>query len=268
MSDALFQRLETFLGKLAEKQAEMLREAEEGFAGLRAEFPEDPLPMGNALTGLQAQARQLRERVDEVWEQQIEKLFSAQAPAALDRAIDRKEDAKRALEEAWRRFEVRVQADFYRALHPRAVAALTQPVPCSRCGGVLRPQGVRRTEAVTCGSCGAVTQVMPHTAVAQYFGGAGHAFAEEAALPMRLQIDASRVAADRARRAASWAPEPIASLEAWEQAEQAYWDTYGRVRAEATGDPVDTAFVQSRMDAFRRYSLETDQRWRRHRGLA
>jgi hypothetical protein len=183
VSDALMQRLETFLGKLAEKQAETFREAEAGFAGLREEFPEDPMPMGNALQGIRAQMFQLGQRVDEVWEQQIEKLFSAQAPAALDRAIDRKEDAKRELDGRWRTFEAKVQADFYRALHPRAVAALAQPVPCARCSAVLSPSGVRRTTAITCPACGAVAQVAPLGPVGQYFGGAGHAFAEEAACP-------------------------------------------------------------------------------------
>ncbi len=267
MSDALMQRLETFLGKLAEKQAETFREAEAGFAGLREEFPEDPMPMGNALQGIRAQMFQLGQRVDEVWEQQIEKLFSAQAPAALDRAIDRKEDAKRELDGRWRTFEAKVQADFYRALHPRAVAALAQPVPCARCSAVLSPSGVRRTTAITCPACGAVAQVAPLGPVGQYFGGAGHAFAEEAAMPQRLAIEARRVAVDRQRRAASWAPESMASLEEWERLEQGYWDTYGRVRASVTGDPVDAEFVKSRMDAFRKFSLETDQRWRKHRGL-
>jgi hypothetical protein len=266
VSGPLFERLETFLGALADRQAALIREAEVGFEGLREEFPDDPLPTGNALTGLRAQASQLRERVDEVWEQQIEALFSARAPTALDRARDRKEDAKRSMEDDWRRFEARVLADFYRALRPRMEASLAQPVACSRCSASLRPSGVRRTEAVTCRACGAVSQVMPQPAVAHYFGGAGHALAEEATLPLRLRIEADRTAADRARRSTGWAPEPLASLEAWEQAEQAYWDAYGRARAAATGDPVDAAFVESRMQAFRRAALETDPRWRRHRG--
>jgi len=267
MSAALFQRLEAFLGKLKEKQAEMLRDAELGFAGLREEFPEDPMPTGNAVTGLTAQMRQLVTRVDEVWDQQIEPLFSSQAPDALERASDRKEDGKRELDATWRRFEVKVQADFYQALHPRAVAAIAAPVPCARCGAVLSPHGVRRTEALTCGSCGAVSQVAPEPAVSRYFGGGGHAFAEEAALPLRLAVEAFRVAVDRERRAQRWTPEPLASMEEWERREQACWDTYARARAEATGEPVDHAFVKSRMDAFRKFGLETDQRWRTHRGL-
>lgn len=268
MSDALKQRLETFLSKLLEKQQETFREADAGFAGLREEFPEDPLPMGNALQGIRAQMLQLGNRVNEVWEAQIENLFSSQAPGLLDWAIDRKEDVRREIDERWRAFEAKTQADFYRSLHAQAVAGLAQPVPCARCGGVLSPHGVRKTTAIPCASCGAVAQVMPLSAVSQYFGGAGHAFAEEATMPLRVEIERFRVRADRERRARSWAAEPISSLEEWERREIAFWEEHGRVKASVTGDPVDQEFVKSRIDAFRRFSLETDQRWRKHRGLA
>ncbi len=268
MSDALFQRLESFLGKMRDKQAELLREAEEGCAALIADFPDDPIPLGNALSGVKAQMMQLGERIDEVWGQQIEGLFESQAPASTDRARDRKDDARAELDEAWRRFEAKVMADFYRAMHPRAVAAMAVPVACPRCGAVLREGGARRTEALTCRGCGAVTQVAPEPAVAQYFGGGGHAFGEEAALPLRFAVERFRVAVDRERRARGWAPEPIESLDRWVAMEQAAWDRYAEVKASVTGDPVDAAFVKSRMDAFKKYGVEMDQRWRKAKGLA
>lgn len=268
MSDALAQRLETFLGKMRDKQAELLREAEEGCAALIVDFPEDPIPLSNALSGVKAQMMQLGDRIDEVWSAQIEGLFESQAPARTDAARDRKDDARRDLDETWRRFEAKVMADFYRAMRPRAVAALRTPVPCPRCGAVLREGSPRRTEAVTCRGCGAVTQVVPDPAVAQSFGGAGHALGEEAALPLRFAVERFRVEVDRDRRARGWAPESIESLDRWVALEQAAWDRYAQVKAEATGDPVDTAFVKSRMDAFKKYGVEMDQRWRKAKGLS
>lgn len=268
MSAALFQRLDTFVGKMKEKQAELLAEAQEGCAGLMEDFPEDPLPLGNALTGVGNQMSQLRDRIEEVWDNQIEKLFDEQAPSEADRARDLKDDAKRDLEEAWSRFQCKTMATFYRNLHPRAVAALREPVTCTRCGAVLRERGVRRTEAVTCQGCGTVTQVVPHTAVSQYFGGGGHAFGEEAALSLRFAVERFRVEVDRDRRAKGWAPESVESLDRWVAMEQAYWDRYAEVRAQAAGEPVDAEFVKSRMDAFKKYSVEMDQRWRKAKGLS
>lgn len=268
MNAALFARLESFVGKMKEKQAELLKEAEEGCAGLIEEFPEDPLPLGNALTGVGNQMSQLRDRVEEVWSTQIEKLFEQQAPAEVDRARDRKDDARMELDETWNRFRVQTTASFYRALHARAVAALREPVTCARCGAVLRDRGLRRTEAITCAACGAVSQVVPHTAVSQYFGGGGHAFGEEAALPLRFEVERYRVAVDRDRRARSWAPESVESLDRWVALEQACWDRYAEVRAQASGEPPDREFVKSRMDAFKKYSVEMDQRWRKAKGLS
>jgi hypothetical protein len=56
-------------------------------------------------------------------------------------------------------------------------------------------------------------------------------------------------------------------MEEWERREQEAWEVYARTRAEVAGVPVDHAFVKSRMESFRKYSLETDQRWRAHRRL-
>lgn len=268
MSAALFQRLETFIGKMVEKQAELLKEAEEGCAGLIQDFPEDPLPLGNALTGVGNQMSQLRDRVEEVWDTQIEKLFEEQAPKETDRARDRKDDAKRDMEEAWQRFQVRTMANFYRALHPRAVEALRKPVLCAKCGAVVRETGLRRTEAIPCPACGAMAQIVPEPSVSQYFGGGGHAFGEEAALALRFAVERFRVDVDRDRRAKSWAPESVESMDRWVAMEQAYWDRYAEVRAQAAGEPVDRDFVKSRMDAFKKYGVEMDQRWRKAKGLS
>lgn len=267
MSDALMQRLEGFLGKIFERQREILAEAEAGCAGLRAEFPEDPQPLGNALGAIQAQMHQLAQRIDEAWEKQIEPLFEAQAPAALDRALDRKDDARSELDERWRAFEVRANADFYRALQPRVAPLLARPIPCARCGAVVRERGVVRTEAIPCPKCGAVAQVVPEAAVRMVLGGgAGHAFGEEAALPLRLEVERFRVRVDRERRARGWAPEPLDSLDRWEAMERAAWVKYAEVRAATGGEPVDRELVESRMAAFRKASLETDARWRKAKG--
>lgn len=263
MSDDLTARLAGFLAKIQGRADEILAEALEGCRGLMEEFPEDPVPLGNALQAIKVQIQQLRQRIDEAWDGQIGPMFAARGSGAEDRARDHVEAVKIALDERFRRFEVERSAELYRALVPRARKLLEQPIRCPRCGGIVRESGVRVTTAATCPTCGAAVQCVPEPAVRMVFGGgAGHAWGEEAALPLRLEIEKFRREVDRKRAASGWAREGLASLERWEAMERAAWERYAEVRGAASGEPPDRELVESRMAAFRRYNLETEPEWR------
>jgi hypothetical protein len=265
---ALWERWRGFLAKIDERKGEIVAEAGEGLAELMGAYPEDPMPLGNALTGLRFRFEELKKKVDDTWEQQVEPKFSEQSGGGfLDAGLDAKQDFLLGIDDAWGAFEARMQAEFYRRLRPRAEALLGKPVECMYCRAALDLPAPHESISLTCPYCHAVNQILPETAVAIYFSGAPHAFAAEAALPLRHAIERFRVEADRARRAAGWAAEPVASLDRWEAMERAYWERYAQVAGEVAGRPPDTELVASRMEMFRKYTLMTNQLWRKAKGL-
>lgn len=262
---ALVERFRVFLGKIHERLEEICAEAEVGLKALAAQHPDDLLPVENALTGLDHRVRQLSDRIQETWDAQIEEKFSAD-PALFDVGLDMKQDAELTLGQRWDLAKARWLGDIARAAYPRVMAALEQTVPCTGCGGPLTVAPRFEVVAITCGHCSAVNQVAPPQVVMTYFTISTRHLAEEAALPLRHAVERQRVVADRWRRAHDWAPEPLESLEEWERLEHAYWQRLAEERARLNGTPLDTKFIESRMDFFYKHSLETNQAWVRAKG--
>ncbi len=264
---ALVERFNGFLQKIDDRLTELMGEAENGLGALFAEHPDDPLVVGNALTGLDYQIEQLRSKVQETWDGQIEAAFSNFDDGAfLDVGLDRKEDFLLAFSERWDTFKTGAMVAFYEAMRPRAEAGLRREYRCSACSaGIELPQQTEPA-SIYCPFCRAVNQVIPETVVVQYFGsgfggGVGHAAGEAAALPHRYAVERHKIAINRYRRARDWCPETLAQLEELEKLELAYWTTYVNTSAAATGRASDQALVKSRMDAFRKYELENNQVW-------
>jgi hypothetical protein len=266
VSQELWNRWESFLGKIAERQKEIFTEAEAGIDEIIAAYPEDVMPLGNALSGLRFRVDELRTKINDTWDNQVEPKFSDVGGEFLDRGFDRKEDFLQELSAAWDLFEARMRSKFYRALEPRAKERAHKPVPCVGCGGELTPPNRYESHSVKCPSCNAVNQVMADTAVALYEG-RGHAFGEEAALPLRHEIERFRISVNRWRRARDWAPEPIESMDQWAEMERRYWETYADVAGRAVGRPPDREFVESRVNAFLDAEHRRDQRWRKAKGV-
>jgi len=262
---ALWQRLEGFLGKIEERLKEIIVEAENGLGVLFAQHPTDPMPIGNAMSGLDFRVKDLVKKIDETWSSQIEPKFEAAGDGRfLDKGLDRKRDFELHLEEQWDTFKVKAMSAYYRAMWPLVQAAMQKPVPCNRCGAELVLPVRHESVSLPCSHCGSVNQVLVDTAVSYWFGGgAAHVFAEEAALPCRYAVERFRVQVDRDRRGRSWGQETIEQLREWDRLELAYWNRYAEVKAQVLGQPVDHELVKSRMDQFRKYSLETNQVWRR-----
>lgn len=266
MSDALWQRLEGFLAKIAERQAEIFAEADEGVREIINAFPEDTMPLGNALQGLRFRIEELKKKVDDTWDQQVSPKFDEVGAAFAEKGRDRKDDFVHDLAAKWDLFCAEMEALFYQNLKPRAEAGDKKVVNCGGCGAPLKLPSRKDAVSVKCPSCGALNQVLAETAVSIYQG-AGHAFGQLESLPLRHEIERFRVAVDRRRRAQSWAPEPIESMDKWLEMERACWEKYAQVKAATLGTPVDHEFVKSRVDAFMEYSLLRDQRWRKAKGL-
>lgn len=262
---ALVDRWKAFLGKIDERLSEICAEAEVGVRAIAAQHPEDSLPVGNAITGLDHRVRQLREKIQETWDQQVEDKFSAD-PAIHDLGLDMKQDAELALDERWTAAKAAWMSEIAREAFPRAMAAIETPQPCSSCGAPLTLPTRLETVAATCTHCGVVNQAAPPMAVQYYFGWCVQNLAEAAALPHRHAVERQRVVADRWSRARNWAPEPIESLEEWERLEHLYWRTLAQERARLRNEPVDEKFVESRMAYFYKFSLETNQHWVRAKG--
>ncbi len=261
---ALVERWRGFLGKISERLEEICAEAGPGLAAIGEMHPEDSLPIGNAITGLDHRVRQLQERIGETWDAQVEPKFSEED--ILDVGLDLKADAESRLEERWSLAKASWLSALAHAARPRAEAAMAQPVACVGCGGPLAPPTRLTTVAVRCGHCGVVNQVAPPMAVTHYFGWGVQNLAEAAALPHRHAVERQRVAVDRWRRARDWAAEPLESLEEWERLERAYWVALTGERARLTGEPADEKLIESRMSSFLTYSLESNQLWVRAKG--
>lgn len=265
---ALSARFEGFLAKIDERLREIMAEAEQGVNAILANHPTDSLPLGNAFSGLDHRIRELKDKVQETWEQQIEPKYSAlHSGSFLDSGHDKKQDFLLRFDEQWSAFKARANSQFYRNLYPLAIAASQKPEPCSQCGAPLPIVDRSNSVSIPCPHCRAVNQVLRDPAVSAYKLGGPHAFADEEALPLRFEIERARVAVDRQRRASSWANESFESLQRWEQMERAYWTRYAEAKARIAGEPVDQELVESRMAQFRKYSLETNQIWRKGLGL-
>jgi hypothetical protein len=256
----LFARWESFLAKIMERLAEILAESHEAAAEIIAAHPTDLLPLGNLVSGLEHRIDELRTRIEETWDQQVEPKFQElDEDGFWDRGLDRKDDALQDVRERWELAKTRMQADVFRNVWPLAQAELARPVVCRHCGAGLTVRARHEPESVKCGHCGAVNQVLPGPAIALYHG-SGRAFAEEQALPLRFAVERFRMQVDRWRRDRDWASEPLESLEKWHALELAYWQRYAQVCGG------DAALIESYMSQFRKWNLETEQAWVRAHG--
>jgi hypothetical protein len=266
---AILERWDKFLGSIEQRNASIIEEARQGVAAMSEGGSPDTAAIDRALHAIGMRLQTLRGKIMDTWSAQVMDKFTAlDIPGFEDVGLDRAESLGLLLEERWEDFRTRTVADVYRSMHPAAAAALALPAQCATCKAPIEPESRIRTVSATCGSCNAVNQVVPHADIRAYQP-AAHAYAEEASMPIRIAIQRHRQAADRRSRHAGYAPEPIASLEEWAALELQYWQKYAEVQA-AQGDhgPNHVAeLVKSRMDAFEEYSVKTDQRWRRARGL-
>lgn len=264
MSQALIQRWQGFIAKIQGRLQEIMSEGEQGMYALFEQHPGDYMPVTNAMSGLDARVRVLRDKLQDTWDSQVEDKFSD--ADILDRGLDMKADAEHELEWSWTAWKARIAAEFYRRLEGPARAAAAEPVHCSQCSAPLQRARLGEIESITCPACNAVNQVAPSKEMMTYFSGMPRAFADEQSVGLRREIAAFRESCDRWRRDRDWAPEPLENYERWEQMERNYWVTHTRIMSELSGKPFDQELVDARMHQFIKYSLECEQVWVRAKG--
>lgn len=266
---ALVDRWSGFLAKIDERLGAIITEAQAGVDALAAQYQDDTTILSNAITGLDHRVSQLKDKIEEAWDGQVEEKFDdMDVDGFLDVGLDMRSDFEMAFDEKWALWKVGALAGYYRRMEPLVKAALEKPIYCTQCGGDLELPSRKKIVSVNCAHCGAVNQVIPEPVVSLYYGAGAHAMADEKAEPIRHQIERFRAEVDRWRRAREWAAEPIESMEKWEQMELSYWTTFAQTKAQFLGEPLDQELLDSRMTAFRKSSLENDQRWRRAKGLS
>jgi len=268
----LWQRLEGFVAKIKQRHGELMQEAEAGCRQVMVDNPTDPIPLGNAVSAIDRRFDQLRRKMDDTWSDQIMDMFvdaETGSGGFVDRGIDYVRDAEHDMECAWARLKIKLQADYYRNLWPIAVEEMKKPVSCTNCGMELQPPVRHQSVNVTCPGCNAANQVFPHKAVYSYYGGAPHAFGEEAAIEQRVMIEKWRIQVDRDRRAQDWPDESIQSLDKWLEMEREYWNLYGQMKARLSSETPEQqqAFIDSRVKQFVEIHLANNQQWRRAKGL-
>lgn len=267
MNVALVARWEGFLAKVAERLEALIAEAGPGVLGIAEAHPDDPLPVGNALSGLDHRFSQLKDRIEQTWDQQVGELFSSSGDDALhDRGLDLKQDAELALDHRWAQAKAGWLATIALSAEARAEDEAGRSVPCPRCAAPLDPPDRRRTVAMACPACGSVCQVAATPAARAWWGAGIGALAEQAALPLRFEVERFRIEVDRWRRARGWAPETLEQLERWRALEYACWRRLVDERARLSGEPPDEALLASRMAFFDRTNLHTNQVWVRAHG--
>jgi len=256
-------------------------EAEAGCRQVIADSPDDMIPLGNACGALDRRFDQLRVKLDDTWSDKIMDMF-IEANSSKDKPIpfddqgsDYKDMAEMEMENAWVRLKIKLQADAYRQLWPTTQAEMAKPISCTNCGMELQPPVRHKSITVNCPGCNAANQCVPVKAVYGYYGGAGHAFAEEASVEIRIAIEKFRWEVDRQLRNNrmdhdDYTGESIESLDHWLSMETNYWNTYGQMRQQITGETVEemNAFIKSRVDYFIDHHMKTEGKWAQAKGFA
>jgi hypothetical protein len=253
---------------------QLLQQAAGGCSGMIAQNPTDPMPLGNALTAIEQQAKGLQRRGGDSVGAYYDRICQA---GSGEPAHTQMQQAVRGysqwVEEAWRKFELHWRVEQFRAMWPHVQQALQKPAACTRCGGPLRRTTPHRSETISCPACQSANQVMPDAVVATYYGSMPHYFAEYGAIEKRFVHDRykndheTRRDADYAagRERSEWTLE---ELKHRESLEKDYWQTYAQARVQYEGGgPGDVkALVDARMKFF--YDeMNRDDVWRRAHGL-
>lgn len=268
------QRWSAFVEKIFGRLTEIQAESSQGLTAMRQAAPTDYQQFATAMSGLDHRVSQLEDKLQSMWDEQVEPKFEEAedggARGIHDAGLDLESWARIEISARWAQWKAKENADFHRALEPQARADMQRPMPCSQCGAALSNPDPRVMQSIQCGSCRAVNQVAP-TATITAWAGAPAAYADEQVVSMRFDIERFRREVDIAQREKrmkrdDYSGEGVASLQRWEQMERAYWTRYAELVAHYSGNPVDHALVQARMKQFYMYTLEMEQEWVRAHG--
>lgn len=253
----------------------LLHQANQGCDGLIAQNPTDPQPVGNALTAVEHQFKDLKSKADDAFSHFYDQVCNAgpgePSHSHMKRAL---RGFLRWADEQWMRFDAHVHVNQYRAMWPHVQQAMQKPTPCNRCGGPLQRTTPHKSESINCPACRQVNQVMPEAVVAMYFGGMPHYFAEQGLIDKRIAITKfkddwddyrdAEFAADRER------PDmPLDRLKQLEAMEKDYWQTYAEAKVRNEGGTPDDVkkLVDARMKQCFYDEMNMNDVWRAAHGM-
>jgi transcription elongation factor Elf1 len=176
-----------FLDKLEGRFSELLSQSAVALPQMIDLAGFDPLPFGNALTGVITQSRDIVFRIETTWQEQVEPAFEQamgdNGTAVIETERQRGVDRRIAMEKKLRKTEVAIQAEGARRMLAEAKTVLASRFACSRCQAPLpvRSQFFRAYH-VACQYCQSVNTFEPGMIARNVEHFCAHALAEEAAL--------------------------------------------------------------------------------------
>ncbi|MCA9626097.1 MAG: hypothetical protein KC766_00455 [Myxococcales bacterium] len=247
---ALVARLDGFVAQLQQRLQAIFAEATAGIDALMHQRPGELVPIRNALSGVEALAKQLTRTLQDTWDQRIEPMFRPHGERFLTAGEHRKEEARQDIEQAVTRFRLEQESRCLGAMYPAVQVAISQARPCTNCGAPLRLAVPYEAESLSCSSCGVINQLMPEALVRNYFLFGQEIFPAAAAHPVRVEIERAERLMDRELRE-SGQKETLESRQQREALERKYWETYAAAKGSFLGRPPETALIESRMAQFR-----------------
>jgi hypothetical protein len=266
MSQALIDRWTTFISKVSDRLDAIIAEAGPGLLAVGRAHPDDPLPLGNAITGLDHRVGQLATKLSDTWDDSVEPKFDAAGPSAWETGRRMLEDAQLEQAHRWQKAKAGWLTTLADEGKLRAEAAEAEPVPCRQCGAPLALPTRRKSVSQPCAACGSVNQVSPSAPIRAYYGALVQHAAEAVALPHRQAVERFRLEVERRGRANDHAHEGLESLERWRELERAVYRAQAGEVARRTGEPVDEVWIDGRMGHFMKWNHDRDQFWVRAHG--
>ncbi|MDZ4696441.1 MAG: hypothetical protein SGI86_14945 [Deltaproteobacteria bacterium] len=185
--DSVRDRWIGFLDKLEGRLTELLSQSAVALPQMLDLAGFDPLPFGNAVTGVVTQSRDIVFRIETTWCEQVEPAFEQalgdDGAAAIEAERQRGVVRQIAMERTLRTAEVSIQAEGAKRMLAEARKVLASRFVCSRCNAPLpvRPQFFRAYH-VACEYCQSVNTFEPGMIARNVEHFCAHALAEEAAL--------------------------------------------------------------------------------------
>ncbi len=230
--DEVRARWKGFLGKIDERHAATLAEAEQGCLQLLDLAGLDTNPMMNAWQGVSAQLMKLRTKIRGTWEEKVEDSFQqAYDEADLEADVDEEYAPGEALERRLEVDAIRAEAAIFGAAADRlmeaARAELARNFGCTQCGASLPVRDdVFRSYYVACDHCDMTNTFEPGSRVRSVEHFCSHYIAKRDTLELELAQTAKWDEVRAARSAA------LAQLKDLERAVSAYWNAFYARRAE------------------------------------
>lgn len=220
------QRWTTFLDKVRARVTEIDAEARAGYAEVIAHDVVDGTGLSGVSSALKARLLQLSQKVDDQWSKIDGELDNVDTDGRVGgyfrgALLSQTSAFKHWLERETERMIVQGEAEAARALQKVAVEESKTPVPCQQCGAQLQGQMVHQASNISCPHCKAVSTIMPGTATAMYFAGAGALnLARERAWEAWCAMQDAEREWRRLRVRTS------EDLQRWEGANRTYWQVF------------------------------------------